>query len=215
METIFNEEVNIKEQIREIVKQMMLDYKRRATINTIRSVEMANRSVCNEVPKEQYMPDDEEKSEQHRRHSMYQIEKRLARERTLQTIEQYEIAKLEAENKNEPREPSEVEQQLQDMIFPNELAFPVHKHFRLWFSTIPVPGFPKEFARRCKLVSRELPSAIRLNTQKMLTTIMDDRLDAVDNHREDFKKLLFSLTVMHSVINKRERFGSFGWTQPY
>lgn len=27
--------------------------------------------------------------------------------------------------------------------------------------------------------------------------------------------MLFSMTVMHAVINHRERFGSFGWTQPY
>ena len=27
--------------------------------------------------------------------------------------------------------------------------------------------------------------------------------------------MLFSLCVMHAVINNRERFGSFGWTQPY
>ena len=27
--------------------------------------------------------------------------------------------------------------------------------------------------------------------------------------------MLFAMTVMHAVINQRERFGSFGWTQPY
>jgi len=27
--------------------------------------------------------------------------------------------------------------------------------------------------------------------------------------------MLFSITVMHAVINHGERFGSFGWTQPY
>ena len=27
--------------------------------------------------------------------------------------------------------------------------------------------------------------------------------------------MIFSMTVMHAVINQRERFNSFGWTQPY
>ena len=31
----------------------------------------------------------------------------------------------------------------------------------------------------------------------------------------EFKRMLYSMTVMHAVINQRERFGSFGWTQPY
>lgn len=34
-------------------------------------------------------------------------------------------------------------------------------------------------------------------------------------NKAQFRKLLFSTTVMHAVINQRERFGSFGWTQPY
>ena len=34
-------------------------------------------------------------------------------------------------------------------------------------------------------------------------------------HRVAYKKLVFSITVMHAVINKRDKFGSFGWTQPY
>ena len=34
-------------------------------------------------------------------------------------------------------------------------------------------------------------------------------------HQREYKRLLFSMTVMHAVINKRDKFGSFGWTQPY
>ena len=101
------------------------------------------------------------------------------------------------------------------MVFHEDLAFPVHKSFRLWVSTVPIPNFPKEFARKCKLVARELPSALKFSTQKMLSTLTDNRLDTVSSSRDEFKKLVFSLTVMHAVINKRGTFGSFGWSHPY
>jgi len=101
------------------------------------------------------------------------------------------------------------------MVFDEDLAFAVHPSFRLFFSTIPVPNFPKDFARRCKLVSRELPSSIKFSTQKMLSTINDEQLDRLERHKDDYKKLVFSLTVMHAVINKRDKFGSFGWSKSY
>jgi hypothetical protein len=39
-----------------------------------------------------------------------------------------------------------------------------------------------------------------------------EQIEKITSHRSSYKKLLFSLTVMHAVINKREQFGSFGWT---
>ena len=57
--------------------------------------------------------------------------------------------------------------------------------------------------------------AIRPNGQKTLSTITQADLAAVTNHQKKFKRLLFSMTVMHAVINQREKFSSFGWTQPY
>ena len=88
-----------------------------------------------------------------------------------------------------------------DFIFPENMAFPIHKNFRLWMSTIPVPEFPKDFARRCRLVSRELPKSIRPSTQKSLGLISDDYFEKLTSHQATFKKLTFSLTVMHAVIN--------------
>ena len=120
-----------------------------------------------------------------------------------------------AEERNEQREPTQIQQFLMDMVFHEDLAFPVHKNFRLWLSTVPIPNFPKEFTRQCKLVARELPNAVKFSTQKMLSTLTDSRLDSVVTKKLEFKKLVFSLTVMHAVLNKRGSFGKFGWSHPY
>ena len=56
---------------------------------------------------------------------------------------------------------------------------------------------------------------MKFGTQKMLSKLTDSRLDSVVNNKDDFKKLVFSITVMHAVINKRGMFGSFGWSHPY
>ena len=128
-------------------------------------------------------------------------EKKLARENVLSILETNEEDAQNAEDRNEIREQTEEEKCLKDFIFPENLCFPVHKNFRLWLSTIPVPHFPQDFARRCFKISRELPTAIRPSSQKSLSTVTNDSLDGLRSHKIEFKKLLFSMTVMHAVIN--------------
>ena len=57
------------------------------------------------------------------------------------------------------------------MVFPEKLSFPIHKRFRLWCSVIPVTNFPTNFVRKCLRISMELPSNIRPNTIKSLSTL--------------------------------------------
>ena len=137
------------------------------------------------------------------------------RARILAQLEEYEMLQKEAEAKNEVRELTVEEKNLKDFVFPELLMFPIHKNFRLWLGTIPTESFPSNFARRCLKVSLELPSTIRPNCQKSLSSITPRQFAEVNIHQREFRRLLFSMTVMHAVINKRDKFGSFGWTQPY
>lgn len=52
---------------------------------------------------------------------------------------------------------------LRDLRFPETLAFPIHKDFRLWLSTFITPDFPTAIARKCNKIVLELPSSMRLN----------------------------------------------------
>ena len=130
----------------------------------------------------------------------------------LKELDEYERAKKSADDKSEIRELTNEEKSLNDMVFPENLAFPIHQKFRLWISVIPVPNFPANFARRCLKISLELPVNIRPNTIKSFSSLPPQDVSNVTKNQREFKRMLFSMTVMHAVINHRERFGSFGWT---
>jgi hypothetical protein len=135
-----------------------------------------------------------------------------ARLEILKELEDYDKQRKVADDKSEIREMSSEEKLLQEMVFPDNLAYPIHNKFRLWISVIPVPNFPANFARRCLKISLELPTNIRPNTIKSFSTIPPNEIAAVTRNVREFKRMLFSMTLMHAVINHREKFGSFGWT---
>ena len=89
----------------------------------------------------------------------------------MKELDDMEKAKRQADERSEIREISNEEKQLNELVFPESFIFPIHKRFRLWLSVIPVPNFPANFARRCLKVSLELPSNIRPNTIKSLSSI--------------------------------------------
>ena len=89
----------------------------------------------------------------------------------LKELDEYERAKKSADDKSEIRELTNEEKSLNDMVFPENLAFPIHQKFRLWISVIPVPNFPANFARRCLKISLELPVNIRPNTIKSFSSL--------------------------------------------
>ena len=45
------------------------------------------------------------------------------------------------------------EKLMKELVFPETLAFPIHKMFRFWISVIPIPNFPASFARHCLKIS--------------------------------------------------------------
>jgi dynein heavy chain len=98
------------------------------------------------------------------------------------------------------------------MVFPEKLAFPVNKKFRLWISVIPVPNFPANFARRCLKISLELPVTIKASSMKSFGIVPNKEVEEVTRNSREYKRMLYAITIMHSVINAREKYGSFGWT---
>ena len=114
---------------------------------------------------------------------------------------EFDNKQKEADDNSEIPELSKEEQLMKELVFPDKLGFPLHKKFRLWMSVIPVPQFPANFSRRCLKISLELPMDIRPNTIKSLNLLPPSEFMAVQNNTREFKRMLFSMTVMHAVIN--------------
>ena len=142
-------------------------------------------------------------------------QKEKRRQTILARLKELEDEKRRAQEKNEHRDLTKEEKSLRELVFPDKLALPVHPNFRLWMGTIQVAGFPQSFARKCLKVSLELPTSIRPNSLKTLGSISDNDFLSITNHYNQYRRLLFSIIVMHATINQRENFRSFGWTQPY
>ena len=41
------------------------------------------------------------------------------------------------------------------------------------------------------------------------------RYESCENKPDEFKKLYFALSLFHSVILERKKFGAIGWNKPY
>ena len=100
------------------------------------------------------------------RQKIKQILQRKKEERRVEILNKIlEFDRLQqvADEKNEAYTPSKTELSIKELIYPDELKFPIHKMFRLWLSMKPRGSIPAEFARKCLKVSIELPLMIRSN----------------------------------------------------
>merc|ERR1712166_810384 len=63
-------------------------------------------------------------------------------------------------------------------------------------------------------VTNEPPSGLRAGLMRSYTTTIDqDRMERVDG--DLWKRLLFVMCFLHSVVQERRKFGPLGWCIPY
>ena len=65
--------------------------------------------------------------------------KEAAREELLEKLREYERCEKQADDISEMRDLTQAEKLMKELVFPQELKFPIHKKFRQWISVIPVP----------------------------------------------------------------------------
>lgn len=90
----------------------------------------------------------------------------------------------------------------------------IHPEFRVWMSCEPREGFPLGLLQRSVKVTNEPPKGVKqglLRTYK--TVVTPEFLDKIENMI--WRKLVFTLSFMHSVVQERRKFGPLGWCIPY
>ena len=86
--------------------------------------------------------------------------------------------------------------------------------FRLFITACPHPDFPLGLLQMSTKVTNEPPAGLRAGLMRSYSTIIDqDRLERIDGAL--WKRLLFAMCFLHSIVQERRKFGPLGWSIPY
>ena len=89
-----------------------------------------------------------------------------------------------------------------------------HADYRLFLTTVPTDKFPVTFLHSAIKITNEPPKGIRANLKRIYREIDDDWYRESTKPAE-FHNLLFCLSVLHSVMLERRKFGPTGWNIAY
>ncbi|TPX59753.1 hypothetical protein SpCBS45565_g07659 [Spizellomyces sp. 'palustris'] len=90
----------------------------------------------------------------------------------------------------------------------------VHRDCRIWLTSMPTPKFPVSILQNGVKTTVEPPNGIKANLLRTYATFNEDYLNSCTKTRE-WKKLLFSISFFHAVVQERRKFGSLGFNIPY
>ena len=89
-----------------------------------------------------------------------------------------------------------------------------HRDFRLWLTSMPSPNFPVSVLQNSVKMTLEPPQGIRSNMLRTFSTF--DNKDLEESKKPDiYKKLLFSFSFFHAIVQDRRKFGPIGWNIRY
>jgi len=106
--------------------------------------------------------------------------------------------------------------EMEDMLKAMDGA--VHENFRLFITAMPNPKFPLGLLQMSTKVTNEPPNGLRAGLVRSFTVTVDqDRLERIDTPGQAplWRRLLFTLCFLHSVVQERRKFGPLGWCIPY
>jgi dynein heavy chain len=101
-----------------------------------------------------------------------------------------------------------------DRIIDNITMDKVHRDFRLWLTSMPSAKFPVTILQNGVKTTIEPPNGIKANLMRTYANYNDELLSQ-STRPESWKRLLFSLSFFHAVIQERRKFGPLGWNIPY
>merc|ERR1711871_1423396 len=89
-----------------------------------------------------------------------------------------------------------------------------HEDFRLFITAAPDKNFPLGLLQMSTKVTNDPPSGLRAGLMRSYATIVDqDRIERIETPL--WRKMLFTLCFLHSIVQERRKFGPLGWCIPY
>eukprot|EP01022_Parablepharisma_sp_SALTPOND_P028312 TRINITY_DN70784_c2_g1_i1.p1 TRINITY_DN70784_c2_g1~~TRINITY_DN70784_c2_g1_i1.p1 ORF type:complete len:4393 (-),score=612.94 TRINITY_DN70784_c2_g1_i1:3426-16604(-) len=104
---------------------------------------------------------------------------------------------------------SRLEKKLDEI--PDEPKLP----FRLWLTSMPTQKFPVTLLQNAVKITNEQPKGI---ARKMLDTyskLNSSKFSDSNPKPQTWRKLLYSLSIFHAIVQERSKYGSLGWNATY
>ncbi|EGR30170.1 hypothetical protein IMG5_139330 [Ichthyophthirius multifiliis] len=86
--------------------------------------------------------------------------------------------------------------------------------FRLFLTSMPCDYFPVSILQNSIKLTNEPPKGIKSNIFKTYSEISEERFESCSKIGH-WKKLLFSLSFFHAIVQERRKFGPLGWNIRY
>jgi dynein heavy chain, axonemal len=87
--------------------------------------------------------------------------------------------------------------------------------YRLFLTSMPADYFPVSILQNGLKSTTEPPAGIKSNLKRIYGDLSQGRLDTCPGKDEPWRKLLFSLSFFHAVVQERRKFGPLGWNIRY
>jgi len=90
----------------------------------------------------------------------------------------------------------------------------VHPEFRLWLTSLPSPFFPVSILENGVKMVNEPPAGFKANMNRVYSTMDEDKLDRSEKP-EQWKRVLYSLSMFHAIGMERRKYGPLGYNIRY
>ena len=92
----------------------------------------------------------------------------------------------------------------------------VHEDFRLWLTSMPSMVFPVLVLQNGIKLTNEPPKGVKANVARTFNEMTHEHHNSCSSSKPGpWKKLLFSLSFFHAVVQERRKFGPIGWNIRY